>query len=254
MAKGASIKFISYEQTVPQLLELLKIEKELKKHDKIVLKPYLKSKEQELEESQSTPVEFAEAILKFVIDKKNPVAQVFIAEGADGEDTNDLFSSLGYAKLAEKYSIGLIDLNNTEIEEKINDDFLKFSEVQYPRILSESFVISIPKLSEDDELGIISSLSIMLGAFPSQFYSGFFSSKKNRIRKWPIKYSIHDIIKCKLPEFAVIDASKKGAILAGLPLDMDKQSAKLLGLEWKNVPYIKLLDESFTKKETPEFQ
>ena len=71
--------------------------------------------------------------------------------------------------------------------------------------------------------------------------------KKNKIRKWPIKYSIHDILKCKMPNFAIIDASKQGYILAGLPIEIDKQAVKLLGTDWKSVAHLKLVDESFSK-------
>ncbi|MFH1425349.1 MAG: DUF362 domain-containing protein [archaeon] len=239
MAKGAAIKFQSYEETTPKILKLLKLQDELKKYDKIILKPYLTNPKED-----STSSEFTEAVLKFCLENKNPVAEVFIAEGAEEDDTTELFESLGYQKLAEKYGLGLIDLNNTETEELQDDDFSRFEKIQFPEILRESFLISLPKLSENLETGINGSLSIMLGAFPSSHYSGFFSQGKNKIRKWPIKYSIHDILKCKFPDFAITDASEQGSILAGLPLEIDKQSAKLLGKNWQEVPYIKLLDQA----------
>jgi uncharacterized protein (DUF362 family) len=247
MVKGASIKYKSYDETIPKLLEILKLGKELKKYDKIVLKPYLSESEE-----HSTPPEFVESVLKFCLKNKNPVAEVFIAEGADGYVTEELFDSLGYKKLAEKYSVGLIDLNDSETSEIEDPYFLKFSSINYPKILSESFVISLPKLEENEETTILTSLSNMLGAFPAKFYSGWFSKAKTKIRSWPIKHSIHDIIRCKMPEFAVVDASERGMILAGLPLEIDKQSAKLLNLNWKNVPHIKLLDEEFAEIEEKE--
>lgn len=242
MVKGASIKFKSYQESVPKLLEFLKVSEELKKYDKIILKPSLKN------HNTSTPLAFTESILKFCLENKNPATEVFIAEGADGEDTMELFEQFGYQNLAEKYSIGLIDLNNTETETLVNGEFLKFEEINYPKILLNSCIISLPILKEDEETEISDSLSNMLGAFPSQHYAGFFSLKKNKIRKWPIKYSIHDILKCKMPNFAVIDASQRGQIIAGLPLEIDKQAAKLLNVEWKSIPHLKLIDESFSSE------
>jgi len=242
MVKGASIKFTTYKEAVPKLLNLLKAGAELKKYDKIVLKPYIKSKE------AHTQVEFVEAVLQFCLANKNPITEVFIAEGADGADTGELFESLGYQTLAEKYAIGLIDLNNTEVEEVIDEEFLKLTSIQYPKILKESCVISLPVLTEDEEIEIIDSLSNMLGAYPSSHYAGFFSLKKNKIRKWPIKYSVHDILRCKMPNFAVIDSSQQGLIIAGLPIEVDKQAAKLLGKDWKSVSHLKLIEESFTKE------
>jgi len=54
-------------------------------------------------------------------------------------------------------------------------------------------------------------------------------------------------LKCKMPNLAIIDASEKDQIIIGQALEMDKQSAKLLGLDWKNT-YLKLIDESFSRK------
>ncbi len=250
MVKGVAVKFKSYEETIPKLLDLINLKKELKKYDKIVLKPALvHSDNPELKESLGTPKEFVEAVLKFCLEHKNPVAEVFIAEGADGYDTEELFESYGYKELAEKYSVGLVDLNQAETEEVIDGEFMRFEAISYPKILKESFIISLPKLSEDSEIQLAGSLSNMLGAFPASHYKGFFSRTKNKIRKWPIKYSIHDILKCKMPELAIIDASHKGYILAGVPLEMDKQAAKLLNLDWRSVSHLKLMNEALAPKE-----
>ena len=248
MIKGASIKFTSYGESVPKLLALLKVQNELKKYDKIILKPYIKNSD------SYTSLEFIESVLQFCIQNKNPVAEIFIAEGVDGLDTTELYESLGYQKLAEKYSVGLIDLNDTEVEEVLNSEFLKFESINYPKILLKNCVISLPPLREDDETEITTSLSNMLGAFPAQHYSGFFSLKKNKIRKWPIKYSIHDILKCKMPNFAVIDASSKGQIIAGLPIEIDKQAAKLYAGDWKTISHLKFIDESFRLKKQSEIE
>jgi len=246
MAKGASIKFKSYGESVPKLLDVLNLGREIKKYDKIVLKPFLRNAE------KYTPAEFTEEVLKFCLKNKNPVTEVFIAEAADGYNTMDLFDALGYKKLAEKYSIGLIDLNNAETEEIEDGFFLKFRKIHYPKILAESFVITLPKLFEDPEFNFSGALSSMLNAFPASHYKSFFSKIKNKIRKWPIKYSIHDSIRCKMPDFAVIDASEYGRILAGLPIPVDKQAAKLLNMEVKTVSHLKTIIENFhedTEKE-----
>jgi len=243
MTKGVSIKFRSYSETVPKILELVKLDSELKKHSKIVLKPSVVfSKEGVL---TSTNCEFLEEVLKFCLANKNPVAEVFIAEGVDGKETMDVFNELGYNRLAEKYSVGLIDLNNTEVEKVISHHFLKHQEIIYPRILSNSFLISLPTLAASEETTILGSLSNMLGAYPAKFYKGWFSGTKSKLRKWPMKYSVFDILLCKMPDFALFDSSGKGVILAGMPLEIDKQAARLLGIDWKTVGYLRLVEESF---------
>ncbi|MAG28431.1 hypothetical protein CMI47_23130 [Candidatus Pacearchaeota archaeon] len=247
MAKGASIKFKSYEQTIPQILEVLNLSSELKKYDKIILKPFL-SPEKEL----STPSDLTEQVLKFVLENKNPVSEVFMAEGADGVETEELFNHLGYKDIAEKYSIPFIDLNQTETEIVEHPDFTKFETIHYPKILRESFVISLAKLMPDPEIALSGSLSNMLGAFPSSKYSGFFSSTKNKIRKWPLRYAIHDIVTCKMPNFALLDNSEQGTILAGLPLEIDKQASRILQTDPNEVTYLKLIESSFLKQEEIE--
>jgi uncharacterized protein (DUF362 family) len=242
MAKGVSIKFRSYLESVPAILNLIGLPKELSKHNSIVLKPRIQPN------GDNTPKDFVEAVLAFCLENKNPDAKVFIAEGVDGEETIDLFQKEGYKELAEKYSVSLLDLNEAETTEINSPEFLQFDKISYPKILSESFVISLPKLSETAEDTMEASLSNMLGAFPASHYTGFFSSKKTKIRKWPIKYSIHDILKCKMPDFALIDASHLGVLLAGLPLEVDKQASKLLGKDVKSVAHLKMIDESIALK------
>jgi uncharacterized protein (DUF362 family) len=243
MAQGISVKFTSYKETVPRVLKLIKLDQELMKHNKIVLKPFLRNSD-----SDYTSPEFVEAVLNFCIEHKKPETEIFIAEGSDGEDTVSLFDSKGYKALAEKYSVGLIDLNNTEIQEIQDGEFIKYGPIYYPKILTDSFIISLPKLFEDEELEITGSLSNMIGAYPSTYYKGFFSRTKSKIRKHPIKYAIHDITKCKMPNLALIDASDKGLIIVGKPLAADKQAAKALGRDWKAISHIKLIDESIVEE------
>ncbi len=241
MVSGVSIKFRTYLETVPKLLSLIKLEKELEKHDKIILQPQLKNSS-----SRHTSPDFIDSVLKFCMENKKQDAKVFIAAGADGESTDKALDKAGYKRLSEKYSVGLIDLNTAETEEIMDGEFLKFDKIMYPKVLLDAFVISLPFLAEDEETEMVSSLSTMLSSFPSKYYSGFFSKAKNKIRNWPIKYSIHDSLKCKFPEFAIFDASEQGFILAGKPIEIDKQAAKVLGLNWKAVQHLRLADESFS--------
>lgn len=248
MVKGVAVNLKSFEETVPKILKMIKFDDELKKHEKIVLKPNLISGDPET----CTNVQFAEQVLKFVIENRNPGTEVFIAEGCDGQETEEVYQKLGYNTLAEKYGIGLLDLNQTESEEIENPDFLKFDSIHYPKILSESFVISIPSLKKHDELKISASLDNMIGAYPAKNYRGFFSSGKNKLHKYDLKYQIHDIIKCKVPDFAIIDASELGLVLVGQPLEMDKQAAKAAGFNWREIPHIKLVDESLSSSKEIE--
>jgi len=242
MAKGVSIKFRSYYESVPALLGLIGLPKELQKHNSIVLKPRIQPS------GENTSRDFVEAVLSFCIEHKNPGAKIFIAEGVDGEETIDLFQKEGYKELAEKYSVSLLDLNEAETVEISSPEFIQFDSIMYPKILKESFVISLPKLSENAADVMESSVSNMIGAYPASHYSGFFSSKKIKLTKGPIKNAIHDIIKCKMPDFAVTDASDKGVIIAGVPLEVDKQGARLIGKDFRAVQHLRTIEDSFALK------
>ena len=239
MVKGVSIKFKSYFETIPKLLEITKFETILKRYNSIILKPSLRNST-----SVNTPVDFTEAVLQFCLANKNSGAQIYIAEGSDGEDTHAVFESAGYNKLAEKYPISFVDLNTAETEELFPNNAMQFQSINYPKILKNSLVISLPKLSPDAETEVLASLSNMLGAYPSRHYSGFFSKNKNKIRKGPMKYVIHDIVRCKMPDVAIIDASEQGFILTGHPLEIDKQAVKLLNKDARSIQHINLINDS----------
>ena len=75
-------------------------------------------------------------------------------------------------------------------------------------------------------------------------YKGLFTSTKSKLHRWPIQYAVHDITQIKMPDLAITDASDQGVILAGQPLAVDKQSAKLLGLDIEDVPHLELVNDS----------
>src|SRR3989344_890021 len=241
MAKGVAIKLVSYDETIPKLLRVIRLGSELQKHKQIVIKPFLSQNE-----TESTNFALVENVVKFCVENKAQDSSIFIAEGYDGE-TEELFEAQGYKKLAEKYGIGLVDLNSTETIQIGKNEFAGFESIYYPMILKDSFVISVAPLGGDDKVLLRGALANMLGAYPAKHYKGFFSTRKNKLDSYPIKYQLHDIITVKMPEFALIDAKEKGFILAGQPLEIDKQAAKLLGMDWHNIGYLRMIDETLNE-------
>lgn len=242
MVKGVSARFVSYEETVPKFLRVIKFDQTLKGHSAIVLKPSLKNLR-----AHNTPVAFVDEVLKFCLVHKDPAASILVAEGSDGDETPDVFEHAGYKKLAEKYNISLVDLNTADTEELQNSDFLRFESIHYPKLLLNSFLITLPRLGPDDELEVQDSLTTMLGAFPSEHYRGLFSTLKNKIRRFPLKYAIHDILRCKMPNATLIDASDYGVLLAGKPLELDKEAMRIMGKDWRSLQHLRLIDESFAQ-------
>ena len=242
MVKGVSIQFKTYLETLPKLLKLIKFDEEIKKYEQIVLKLNLANGNAE----KATKVAFIEPIVKFCMEHKNPGTEIFLTEGCDGKNTLDVFAELGYSSLSERYNIGLVDLNTTDVDDIEDYEFLKFSTIKYPTLLLNSFVISVPYLRKDDITSIAASLDNMIGAFPAKHYKGFLSKTKNKLNNYSIEHQIHDILKCKFPDFAIIDASSKGKIFAGQPFEMDKSAAKELGIHWEDVEHLRLWQDSLS--------
>jgi len=242
-------QFVSYEESVPKLLHLAKFEEIIKHEKRIILKPNLTL-------AKAFPVttdpNFVEEIIKY-IRKHNERAQVIIAEGSGGCETKECFKKLGYEQLSEKYHIPLLDLNEAETTKKHSKKFKKYSFIEYPKVLLDGFLISLPVLKGHKEAKVTISLKNMLGCFPARYYGG---NWKVGMHKWPIEYSIHDILVCKMPDYAICDASiaqleheingypkEMNILLAGKPLEVDKKGALLLGYDWKRVPHLVLADE-----------
>jgi len=238
VAKGVSVKFVSYKETIPKVLDALKFDQELQKHMRIVLKPVLNTI------GNNTPVEFTEAVLAYCLAKKQPMAELCIAEGSEGAETGELFDAAGYTKLAERYGVSLIDLNTAATEPQQRGEFLKYADIQLPLVLKDSFVIALPKAGDHPEWEYSGALATMLGAYPARHYRGWFTKQKSKLREFPVRYAIHDILKCKMPNTAIIDASDKEKILIGDPFELDKQGAKLYRGDWKNVQHLRLLEEA----------
>lgn len=239
MVKGVSVKFASYTETVPKLLKLIKLDQELKKHESIVIKPLLAT-----DKGKSISTDFVEALVKFCVQHKNPSAEVFVAEGADGADTMDIYEEHGYRRLAETYGIGLVDLNKTACEMVGKNEFVGFETIMYPSILKDSFVISASPLRTDEATVIAGSVANMRSAFPASHYKGFFSSRKNKLDSYPMKYQLHDIALCKMPNLGIVDGSSHSILLAGQPIEIDRQMAKVLGLDAKSVGHLRMLEET----------
>ena len=249
MPKGVSIKFTTYEETLSKILRVMKLDQEIKKHSTIIIKPTLTGNPE-----TSTPREFVEPVLEFCLKNKNPVTDILIADGSDGHDTLDLFESSGYNQIAEKYGIGLLDLNTSEIELIGSNEALRFEKIYLPKILREAFIITLPKLHEDESLGIQASLSSVLGFYPAKHYKGFFTSTKSKLHRWPIQYAIHDMLLHKMPNLSIVDASDQGFLLAGQSLAVDKQGAKLLGFEWEDIAHIYLVNRSLESRKNSKLE
>ena len=75
MTKGVSAKFVSYSDTIPRLLKLLKFDVELQEHDKIVIKPFMRDST-----SAYTSPALVEQVLRFCLDHKSPLKLIYVMD------------------------------------------------------------------------------------------------------------------------------------------------------------------------------
>ncbi len=248
----AFVKFEDYEKSVPELLKKAGFRKIIKDQKRIFLKPNLT-----LNKPFPTTTEagFVEEIVKY-IRKCNRKAEIIIAEGSGGNSTEKSFEKLGYNKLSDKYKIPLLDLNDVETKRIYSNKFKKVKFIEYPKPLLTGFLISLPVLKEHGEATVTISLKNMIGAFPAKFYRSSMSSWKGKVHRWDVAYSIHDILVCKFPDYAICDASMAqlehevhgyskefDMLLAGAPLAVDKKGAQLLGHDWEKISHLVLANE-----------
>jgi len=247
------IKFSNYEKSIPELLDSLNFGRNVAKEEKIILKPNLTCFK---EFPTTTHPKFVEEIIKY-IRKYNQKAKIIIAEGSGGDPTEKCFQELEYGVLSEKYNIPLINLNTAETLRIEKPEFKKFDFIDYPKLLLDGFLISLPVLKEHIEATVTISLKNMLGCYPSKHPH---KDWKAEMHKWHIDYSIHDIIVCQYPDFAICDASvgqmkneihgipkEFNLLLAGEPLELDKRGAVILGHNWEKIRHLVFIDELLKK-------
>jgi len=175
--------------------------------EKIVLKPNLINSQPP---PTTTPCETIEALVKHY----HKDYEVVIAEGSGWSDTFHAYETLGYRKIAEKYGVKLVDLNNDDYEMRKEPNALSLKEFKFPLTLKNSYIISVPVIKEHFSTTVTISLKNMLGATLGKKWR--FHARLNE--------SIVDINLYLKPNLTVVDGR-----IAGLGGEL-RASPKTLGL------------------------
>ncbi len=184
------------------------------------------------------------------------IEEILIAEGSGSGDTIDNFNQLGYAGAG----IRLLDLDR---EKTVTIPVMKhrvWSEITIPDIVLHSFIISVPVLKEHSMCGVTISLKNMVGILSAKKYSGYWTYKKSEIHRQNTDGCIADIISAIKPDWAIVDATigMKGSHLSGTPchppinlvygssdpLEADRFGCELLGRDWRDIRYLRFIDEN----------
>ena len=247
----AAVDFLNYSESVPALLDLLEIGPVLTSVDRIVIKPNLVNTSPP---PVTTPVELVAAIVNYARDVSN--AKIVVAEGCGSPfyDTYRVFRKLGYVELADSQGIGLVDLNHAELLTLKDNRCSLLPQFLMPRLVMESFLISVPVLKRHSLAKVTLSMKNMMGCVPPKHYGGLVW-KKSKFHK-NLHRSIFEMNLHRAPDLTVLDGSVGLAnyhlggpkckppvskLVGGFdPVAVDSYGTGLLCLDWKKVKHIAL--------------
>lgn len=242
-----------WNKSVFGLMDASGVEAVLKHQKKILIKPNLV---EALKPPITTPVELVVAIVDY-IQKKTAETGIIIGEGtgAADYDTRHCFEELGYTKLAKDKGVTLTDLNEEPLVKLTNPKLSRWPELYLPRIIFDSFLISVPVLKAHSLAEITLTMKNMMGAAPPSHYQKGGHWKKSAFHQ-RMQESILDLNRYRTPDFTVLDATvgMKEAHLWGPtcdpppnilaasfdPVAIDAYGAGLLKKDWRNIGHIQM--------------
>jgi len=245
------VDFYSYHESICAALDAINAREALAKQTEILLKPNLINASPH---PVTTPAACCEAVIQYI--RSCSAASIVIAEGCGdaGLETDEIFDLLGYRDLAERSGIDLVDLNTASLQKLENKNCSFFSEIYLPEIALTHFVISVPVLKAHSIAQITGTLKNMVGLAPPEHYAGRLGGWKKSIFHRNMQQSIIDLNRYRSPDLSVMDASVGLAdfhlggrhcsppvkkIIAGFdPLQVDRQAAELLGLDWRRIRHL----------------
>jgi uncharacterized protein (DUF362 family) len=245
------VDFCSYEESVPALMELLGAARVLGEQKRVVIKPNLVNTSRP---PITTPVQLVAAIADYVKSVSN--AETVIAEGCGVPlyNTHRPFRKLGYSDLAKSNGIVLVDLNHAETTELTDHRCRVFPKFMMPRLVMDSFLISVPVLKKHSLAKVTLTMKNMLGCAPPDHYGGFIW-KKSKFHK-NMHRSIFEMNLYRTPDLTILDGSVGLSchhlggpecsppvckLIGGFdPVAVDAYGAELLGVDWRNVEHIRL--------------
>lgn len=265
MLKACAIgNFVSYEQSLPPLLDSIGAAEILHQQPQILLKPNLVNSSPA---PITLPVTAMEVLVRYIRDCSQ--AKLLLGEGVGVTDHTsiDIFHCHGYDKLAQQYDLELIDLNEAENVRLSDSECQVFPEFYLPKLAFDSFIISFPTLKAHSLADVTLAMKNMMG-FPSHHHYQQGGNWRKSAFHRQMHRSIFELNRYRKPDLSIIDASiglaeyhlggptcdppvKK--LVAGFdPVAVDAAGAGLLGFDWRQVKHIRLADGILGNAEAPQ--
>lgn len=244
------VEFVSYAQSVAEALDAVGAGEVLARQGAVLIKPNLVNPSPP---PVTTPAECCEAVLEYV--RRHSKASIVIAEGcgAAHAETRDCFEALGYADLARRLGVPLLDLNTAPTVLSERPGLKVFPQFHLPRVALDHFIVSVPVLKAHSLADITGTMKNMMGFAPPKHYQEGGHWKKSAFHA-RMHEAIGDLNRHRAADLTVLDARvglaqyhlggpecdpPANRIAAGFdPLAVDRLAADLLGLDWRTVPHL----------------
>jgi uncharacterized protein (DUF362 family) len=247
MSRVARVKFTDYRTSVAKALDLIGAADGLPDGVLVIIKPNLTNAQGP---PVTTNVAAAQALYEYC--RAHCKAEIAIGEGCGEGTTERTFKANGYADLAEKYGLRLIDFNRENTVVVTNRDAMQWKQFHMPQIAREAFIVSLPVLKDHSFTTTTIAMKNMFGLAPAPFYGG--SWNKSKLHSPSTHKSVFDICLHKKPGLCVVDAAVAlkgghisgtptniGLILAGFdPVAVDALAGGLLGHDPRRIEYLRL--------------
>lgn len=202
----------------------------------------------------TTPVGLVASIVEF-INERTDVGEIVVGDGTGNleYDTWMCFDELGYRPLAANGRVRLTDLNDEPLVRLVRPELTRWPEFYLPRIVMESFLISVPVLKAHTLADVTLSMKNLIGAAPPAHYQCGGRWKKSSFHD-RMHEAILDLNRYRTPDFTVLDATEgmkeahlwgdtlrpaPGLLVATFdPVSADAYGADLLGKDYNNIGHI----------------
>lgn len=226
---------------IEPLLATVKPEAMIKPGGTVGLKPNLVVSKP-ADDGATTHPEIAEGIIKYLLAKG--FKDIVIMEGSwIGDDTNRAFTTCGYKRLAEKYSLKLVDLKKDQVL-KVEAGGLTLEVCSQAK--NVDFLINLPVLKAHCQTELTCALKNLKGCIPDR--------EKRRFHNMGLHKPIAALAAALTPHLTIVDAIcgdltfeeggnpvPMGRLIAGVdPVLLDAYAADLIGLAAADIPYISL--------------
>jgi uncharacterized protein (DUF362 family) len=246
-------RFTGWQETIPHLLAAAGLAARIGAEKTILIKPNLVEPR---EPPITTPVELIAELVTF-IHACHPHLEIIIGEGCGSSTLNtwQVFEELGYTRLAHHKKVTLMDLNEAPLIHRHNDKCARWPEMYLPRIVFESFLISVPVLKAHSMAGVTLTMKNMIGLAPPSHYQQGGNWKKASFHK-NIQEAVFDLNRYRSADFTLLDATvgmqeahlwgptcdpPPNRLAAGFdPVAIDSYGCGLLGVSWNSIGHLRL--------------